>query len=359
MFLEASTSGRMRKGRHPLRHPSAMATLACLFLTALLGLPALSQPAYVRPAQTVELKYAGTGFSFSTAPLLIGIAKGFFEAENIKIDIVAAGQSASVCQQILARAIEIGDCSLNDVMQIVQLSGAPLFMASNQIVSALNYGMLAKPSIKTWADLKGKTIIVGGPKDNTVFFTRIMARPNGLPDADYQFQFAGASGARFAALKSGAVDAAILTDPFDSEAELAGFVRLDDLRPKYLTTTNYTSGGLVTTRDWAKDHPNELVAVIRGFGNAFAWIYDPANKDELFNILKPKVNVTREAFDKTYERNVVRERMWATGGGLAVDSAVQGVANSLVEIGALPQPAPPATKFYDNTWAAIAQKSGL
>ena len=74
MFSEASTSGRMGKGRHPLRHPSATATLACLFLTALLGLPALSQPAYVRPAQTVELKYAGTGFSFSTAPLLIGIA---------------------------------------------------------------------------------------------------------------------------------------------------------------------------------------------------------------------------------------------------------------------------------------------
>ena len=69
--------------------------------------------------------------------------------------------------------------------------------------------------------------------------------------------------------------------------------------------------------------------------------------------------MTREAFDKTYERNVVRERMWAPGGGLAVDSAVQGVADSLVEIGALPRPAPPATKFYDNTWAAIAQKSGL
>jgi len=318
-----------------------------------------AQQPYERPAHEVELKYASTGFSFSSAPLLVGITKGFFQAENLRIESVSAGQSASVCQQLLARAVEIGECSLNDVMQIVQLSGAPLFMASNQVVASLNYGMLAKPSIKTWADLKGKTIIVGGPKDNTVFFTRVMARPNGLADSDYQFQYAGASGARFAALKSGAVDAAILTDPFDSEAELNGYVRLGDLRPKYLTASNYTSGGLVTTRDWAKAHPNELVGVIRGFGKSFKWIYDPANKDELFELLRPKLNITREAFDRTYDRNVVRERMWTSGGGIAIDSAVQGVVDSLVEIGAMPQPAPPATKFYDNTWAIIAEKSGI
>ncbi len=353
-----------REGWPALRACSVRRTLkgsVGFALAAWLGVvsTASAQTAYERLTHEVELKYAGTGMSFSTAPLLVAITKGFFQAENLKIDLVVTGQSASVCQQLLARAVEIGECSLNDVMQIVQMSGAPLFMASNQVVAALNYGMMAKPAIKTWTDLKGKTIIVGGPKDNTVFFTRVMARPNGLADSDYQFQYAGASGARFAALKSGAVDAAILTDPFDSEAEIGGYVRLDDLRPKYLPTSKYTSGGLITTRDWAKAHPNELVGVIRGFGKAFAWIYDPANKDELFEILRPKINLTREAFERTYARNVVRERMWATGGGIAVDSAVQGVADSLVDIGALPKPAPPANKFYDNTWAAIAEKSGI
>jgi NitT/TauT family transport system substrate-binding protein len=354
-----STLGPLDAATRMMRAAAKWAALAAGLLLAMPTGAATAQTAYRRPAQMVQLKYAATGISFSTAPLIVATVKGFFQEENIKLDFVMAGQSASVCQQLLARAVELGECSLNDVMQIVQMSNAPLIMASNQVVAALNYGMMAKPAIKTWKDLKGKTIIVGGPKDNTVFFTRVMARPNGLADSEYQFQYAGASGARFAALKSGAVDAAILTDPFDSEAEISGYIRLDDLRPKYLSASNYTSGGLITTRDWAKAHPDELVAVIRGFGKAFAWIYDPANKDELFEILKTRINATREAFERTYQRNVVRERMWATGGGVAVDSAVQGVADSLVDIGALPKPAPPAAKFYDNTWAVLAEKSGL
>ena len=68
-------------------------------------------------------------------------------------------------------------------------------------------------------------VLSGQPKaahDNTVYFTRVMARPNGLPDGDYDFQYAGASSARYAALKSGAVDSALLTPPFDSLAEREG-----------------------------------------------------------------------------------------------------------------------------------------
>jgi NitT/TauT family transport system substrate-binding protein len=304
-----------------------------------------------------ELHFGETGISFNATPYLVAIAKNFFAAENLKIDIVVSGQSASVCQQLLAKAVELGDCSMNDVIQIVEMSGAPLIVVSNDVVTALSYGMLTKPSIKTWADLKGKTIMVGGPKDNTVYYTRVMARPNGLKDTDYVFQYAGASGARFAALKSGAVDAAMLTDPFDSQAELEGYNRIDDLRPKYLKAENYAGAGVIATRDWAEAHPKEIVAFIRAVAKTVAWIYDLANKDELFSILQPKINVTREAFDRTYQKNIAQNRMWAIDSH-AIDSAVQGVADSLVELGSLPAPAPKAAKYYDNTYVDLAAKAG-
>ena len=76
--------------------------------------------------------------------------------------------------------------------------------------------------------------MVGGPKDNTVFFFRAMARPNGLQDATTISSSPGASSARYAALKSGAVDASILTDPFDNQAELEGYKKVDALVPKYV-----------------------------------------------------------------------------------------------------------------------------
>jgi NitT/TauT family transport system substrate-binding protein len=303
--------------------------------------------------QMTPIKWASTGVSWTTTPQIIGIEKKFFEAENLSLEMVVAGQSAAACQQLLARAVELGQCSLNDMIQADEAGGASLQNVSTEQVTAINYGMMVKSSIKSWTDLKGKIIIVGGPKDNTVYYTRLMARPNGLKDDDYQFQFAGASSARYAALKAGAVDAAMVTDPFDNQAEQDGFTRLDDLRPKYLTAENYSGGGLVVLKDWARDHPNEVAAYIRAFERSVNWIYDPANKEELFSIIQPKLNTTREAFDRTYAHTVASNRIWADS-PLNVDTAIQGVANSLVELGALTAPAPPASKYFDNSYAQLA-----
>jgi ABC-type nitrate/sulfonate/bicarbonate transport system substrate-binding protein len=328
---------------------------ACLFL----GAACTSAPAAGtkgKLASKTSLKYASTGLSWSNSPHVIAIEKKFFEAENLNVELVVAGQSAATCQQVLARAVELGQCSLNDHIQIVEQSGAPLVLVSGDIVTALPYGMMAKPGIKAWTDLKGKIVMVGGPKDNTVYYTRVMARPNGLKDEEYQFQFAGASSARFAALKSGAVDASILTDPFDAQAEADGYVRLGDLLPKYLTADNYSGGGAVALRDWAKDHANELASFSRALRKAIAWIYDPANKDELFAIMQPKLNVSREAFDRSYQKTIIDTRMWSTD-GLSKASAVQGVVNSLVELGTLSPPAPDATKYFDNTYVELALSS--
>ena len=335
----------------PLQSLLALAIVPLLWST-----PGATQTPSGKLAQMTTLKYATTGLSWGTAPYFVAVAKKFFEAENLKVEFVVGGQSAQVCQQLLAKAVEIGQCALNDVIQIVEKSGAPLVMVSNEVTTALNYGMMAKPSIKNWLDLKGKNIIVGGPKDNTVYYTRVMARPNGLKDSDYTFAFAGASGARFAALKSGAVDAALVTDPFDAQAQLEGFTRIDDLRPKYVRAENYAGGGIITTRDWAKAHADEIVAYMRAYTKSVAWIYDPANQDEMFDIMKPRLNVTREAFNQSYQRNVVRDPMWALDDRV-IDGAVQGVVDSLVELGNLPVPAPKAAKYYDNSYVDMAAKT--
>lgn len=337
-----------------LKSAAGVAIVVC----GLRASPSIAQDGLAKPVQMTTIHYASTGFSWSTAPHLVGVAKGFFKDENLDFQIVVASQSASVCQQLLARAIEIGQCSMNDVIQIVEASGAPLINVSNEGITALNYAIMAKPNIKNWADMKGKTIIVGGPKDNTVYYTRIMARANGLKDADYQFTFAGASGARYAALKSGAVDGSILTDPFDAQATLEGYSRVDDLLPKYLKAETYAGTGGVTTREWARAHPEQVIAYIRAFRKSAKWLYDPANKDELFSILQPKLNVTREAFDRAYQKNAVENKSWFTTGH-TIDSAIQGIVGSLVELGSLPVPAPKASKYYDNTWADLVTKSGF
>ena len=64
------------------------------------------------------------------------------------------------------------------------------------------YELLAKPSIKSLKDLKGKTVSIGGPKDVTRIYLNRMLQPNGLKDSDVDLVYAGASTARLSSPQS-------------------------------------------------------------------------------------------------------------------------------------------------------------
>jgi NitT/TauT family transport system substrate-binding protein len=176
-----------------------------------------------------------------------------------------------------------------------------------------------------------------------------MARANGLQDNDYDFQFAGASGARFAALKSGAVDASILTDPFDTQAEQDNFTRVDVMIPKYVTRDTYSGGGPSVRPEWAAENADTVKHFLRAQLRAHQWINDPVNKNELFEIISPLSKMDRPTFEDTYRHNVTDLQQYSVDGHFS-ESGVDGVINSLADLGFLKPPLPTATKFYDQTY---------
>ena len=152
-------------------------------------------------------------------------SKGYFDAADLKLDVVFSQSNASVIQQLAAGSYNIApSAGIVDPIRAIE-KGAPLSIV-RILIQAPPYALLAKPAIKSIKDLKGKTIIIGGAKDVTRIFTERMLEPNGLKSGDYDYIFAGATSARFSALQSGAVDAAILTVPFNFYAESAGFTNL-------------------------------------------------------------------------------------------------------------------------------------
>lgn len=321
-----------------------------------------SQPsAQTGPAATsqafapAKMTYAIVGYSWNVVPQLVAQQKGFFSKRGLSVDFSVAGQSASSCQQLLAKAVEMAECSLNDMVQADEQGGAHLVEVMNQTTTALQYGVMVKAGINSWADLKGKSVIIGGPKDNTAYYFHVIARANGLKDTDYSLQYAGASGARFAALKSGAVDAAILSDPTFTQAAQGGYKTLDTLVPKYLNAGNYAGGGPVVLPEWAKAHPDVASRYIAGLLDANNWIYDPANKAALYDVVHEKLNLDQAAFDETYKNTVIDSKQWSTDGKID-DAAINGVLKGLVDLGSLKEPLPPASKYYDTTYLNAALK---
>jgi NitT/TauT family transport system substrate-binding protein len=301
----------------------------------------------------VTITYAATTLGWNLVPTIITQEKGFFAAEGITVEPSITGQSAAVCQQVLARAAELGGCSLSDTMQTIEASGgAPLVIVMQETTGPLHNGLIVRPEITSYADLKGKTVMLGGPKDNTVYFFRTMARANGVREDDYDVTYAGSSSARYAALQVGGVAASLLTDPFDYRIEQEGFRRLENLRPKYLNPGNYAGNGHIAHKDWAREHGDVLVRYIRAQLAAHAWMADPANEDEMFAILGPKINLTRDVFQRSYDRGK-SDPEWSLD-GRANPAAYEGVQRSLAELGVLQEPLPPPTKYYDMTYVEQA-----
>src|SRR5215467_7136659 len=247
-------------------------------------------------AETVTVGLVGA-ISSTHWPIYIGLTKGYFAAEDVKLDPVFIQSSAALVQQLTAGSIDLAlSTGLADPIRAID-KGAPIAIVRIEM-QAPPYALLAKPDIKRWTDLKGKTISIGGPKDITRIYLERMAEPNGLKAADYDTVFAGATSARFSALQSGAVDAAILLPPFNFYAESAGFTNLG-LTIDYAKELPFT--GTVVGRAWASAHKATLDKVLSVNAESMAWFSDPANRTEAIKIMVEASKLKREDVAKSYD----------------------------------------------------------
>src|SRR5712691_7735721 len=106
------------------------------------------------PARAADTVIVGTVGSASANlwPVFIGINKGFFAANDIKIDLVFVQSSAAVIQQLTAGSLDVTiSTGLVDPIRAIE-KGAPLAIVRFESQSP-PYALLAKPAIKSLRDL--------------------------------------------------------------------------------------------------------------------------------------------------------------------------------------------------------------
>jgi NitT/TauT family transport system substrate-binding protein len=242
----------------------------------------------VAPVRAVDTVIIGTVGSPSANlwPLFIGIDKGFFTAANVKVDLIYIPASANAIQQLAAGSLD---------MSFQQ--GAELGIARFEI-QAPPYALIAKSSIKSLKDLKGKVISVGGPKDITRLYVDRMLAPNGLKTGDYDYVYAGATTARAQALLSGAVDAAILLPPSNFQLQSQGF---NDLGLTIEYAPELVFSGTMANKAWAARNPDVLKRVLEAQSKSTEFFYDERNRAEavalLVRISGQKVDDVEKAYD--------------------------------------------------------------
>lgn len=147
--------------------------------------------------------------------------RGFYRKQGLDAEIIAmrppltigAIQAGEIDYAIGASTISRGS-----------ISGAPVKLVSLALRSSF-HTLVARPQIKSLADLKGKTIAVTiGAADD--FVARHLLRRAGVEAREVSFVNMGGSDTRFPALHSGKIDATPLSLPFFVVAKRQGFTLL-------------------------------------------------------------------------------------------------------------------------------------
>jgi NitT/TauT family transport system substrate-binding protein len=160
------------------------------------------------------------------------------------------------------------------------------------------YALLAKSSIKSLRDLKGKIVSVGGPKDITRLYVDRMLAPQGLKTGDYDYHYAGATTARAQALLSGAVDAAILLPPSNFQVQNQGY---NDLGLTMQYAPELAFSGTVVNKPWAARSADVLKRVLAAQSKSTDYFYDSKNRTEVVNILVKVSGQKLEDVDRSYD----------------------------------------------------------
>jgi len=274
-----------------MRIARALAALCgLLFGAAVLG------SATAKADETIETGMIGAPNAVGW-PWYIGIDKGFFAAEGIKLDLIYVPTASGLVQQLAAGSLNIvADVGVVEPIHAVD-RGAPVGLM--RIIGQVPpYEMLAKPDIKSIKDLKGKIICIGGLRDiNRVYLERIMTA-NGLHDGDYDITVIGNTAGRFAALKSGAADATMLAPPVNFFAEDAGFRNIG-LVLDYAGDLPFAASDVSLA--YARGHMETLQKLLAVIDKSIAWLNDPANRDEAIDIMVHAMKSQRPPVARGYD----------------------------------------------------------
>jgi NitT/TauT family transport system substrate-binding protein len=292
MILNGQASASISASiKSSLARPAMAVALAFGLLTG----AAVIHNAQAAEATTLSFATVGKGSSLQW-PLYIGVAKGFFTDNGVKLDLVSAPSSAAVQQWIASGSTMIGISGLVDPLRAID-KGAKVSLVRIESQTA-PYSMMAKPGIKGLADLRGKIVSLGGASDITrVYFERMVA-DKGIKRGDYDPIYAGATAARFAALQSGVVDAAILQPPFSFLAAKNKFVNIG-YAADYVKDFPFT--GYVVNTEWGRKNKPLLNGFLIGVSRSIDWFNNDAHREEAIDIMTAQSGLERADVAQTYD----------------------------------------------------------
>ena len=235
------------------------------------------------------IKLALISEGVNTWPVYVAQSLGFWRQAGVEVEVTVTGSSIRQLNALRSGGFDIGFQQVDHVVRSVE-EGADLFVFMGQS-HAPALSLMVSPDINRIGDLKGKNIVVDDERTGYSLLLKKLFSEHGLTESDTHFKNVGGSQERYQAMKNGEGAACFINAPFDRNlitSKLKCLGTSSDFFPQY-------PGPIAAARRaWAREHKAELVAFIRGFNLAYAWLQDAANHEAAVRLLPGHLDTPAE-----------------------------------------------------------------
>jgi NitT/TauT family transport system substrate-binding protein len=241
------------------QHPINLLTLVFL-LTFFLPLNALkAEQSQERPLEKITIAFSSV--SANMAPLWITQEHGFFRKYGLDVQSVFIESGRTTVQSLISKEVVFAQMAGAGVLQS-RLGGSDVVLIAG-FLNTMDYQLMVDKSITRPDQLKGKIMAVSRFGSSSDFATRYALDKFGLvPERDVTILEIGSQPARFAALESGKIQAAMVAIPLTRKAKTLGFHTLADLQ---MVGLEYQHTGLATTQALIRTRPDLVRNVMKAY----------------------------------------------------------------------------------------------
>jgi ABC-type nitrate/sulfonate/bicarbonate transport system substrate-binding protein len=215
--------------------------------------------------------------------------------------------------------------------------------------------LVVNPDIKTYDDLRGKTLGVDAVATGYSLVLQKLLQLGGLEAGDYRLEPVGGTGTRAQALMENKFSGTILTTPLEVAPESRGYRRLAnavDVLGPYQTIVG------MARRSWAMGNRDALIGFIRASTEAIDWLFDPTNRAEAVAIYRKHLPTVPEDAAQRHVDALLGQREGFTRGGALDSPGMMTVLRIRSELGRPQKTLSDPARYVDQRYQQAAKSHG-
>jgi ABC-type nitrate/sulfonate/bicarbonate transport system substrate-binding protein len=216
-------------------------------------------------------------------------SQGFYKKRGLEVELIPTPTSDELRNGLAEGRYDIAHAAVDNAVAQVEATKVDLFVFMGG--NSGNNSLFVQPEIKSYDDLRGKTVVVDSPNTAFAILLYKMLDVKGIKRGEYQVRGLGATHLRLQAMLKDKDNAAagILSPPLSITAEDAGLKNMgavtDVIGP-------YQSDSGFVLRTWAKANGDTLVRYIQANIEGIRWALVPANRAALTDVVAARLKMT-------------------------------------------------------------------